>query len=219
MAETGSFRIFHNQTRDQIEKIAAVAEKTRQDMYHKWFGNDGATWSPKCEIVLHNTASDYSRATGVASASPGHSRIERDPNGQRIISRRMELRCDNPGMLDAVLPHETTHVVLAGMFDQHHVPRWADEGIAVLTEPAHKVDQHRQNLERGQQEGMLFGVQELMQLQDYPQPRRISAFYAQSVCLVEFMTELRGPRSSRPLFVMACVKVMRAHCASSIPWK
>ena len=33
-----------------------------------------------------------------------------------------------------------------------------------------------------------------MQLQDYPQPRRIGAFYAQSVCLVEFMTELRGPR-------------------------
>ena len=33
-----------------------------------------------------------------------------------------------------------------------------------------------------------------MQLDNYPEPRRIAAFYAQSVCLVEFMAELRGPQ-------------------------
>lgn len=194
VAETTFFRIFHNQDRNQIEKVAAIAEKTRRDMYHKWFGNDGIDWAPKCELILHPTGNDYSRMTGVSSASPGHSRIESDPSGQRVLSRRMDLRCDNPGMLDAVLPHETTHVVLAGMFGNHNVPRWADEGIAVLTEPAHKVDLHRRNLERCLREGSMFGVKELMQLQDYPQPRRIGAFYAQSVCLVEFMTELRGPQ-------------------------
>ncbi len=194
VAETPYFRIFHNQSRDQIERVAAIAEKTRRDMYRKWFGNDGVDWTPKCELILHPTANDYTRMTGVPSSSPGHSRIESDPGCQRVLSRRMDLRCDNPGMLDAVLPHETTHVVLAGMFGHFNVPRWADEGIAVLTEPAHKVDLHRRNLEKSRQEGLLFGVKELMQLDNYPQPRRIGAFYAQSVCLVEFMTELRGPQ-------------------------
>jgi tetratricopeptide (TPR) repeat protein len=194
VAETPYFRIFHNQSREHVENVAAVAEKTRQDMYRKWFGADAVDWTSKCELILHATSADYSRMTGVPGASPGHSRIESDPSGQRVISRRMDLRCDNPAMLEAVLPHETTHIVLAGMFGNHNVPRWADEGIAVLTEPSHKMDQHRRNLVKSQQEGSLFGVKELMQLQDYPEPRRIGAFYAQSVCLVNFMTELRGPQ-------------------------
>src|SRR2546423_9176713 len=96
-------------------------------------------------------------------------------------------------MMEAVLPHETTHVVLAGMFGNHDVPRWADEGIAVLTEPSFKVELHRRNLEKNHQEGLLFGVLELMQLRDYPPARRIGAFYAQSVCLVEFMAVMSGP--------------------------
>ena len=35
-------------------------------------------------------------------------------------------------MLEAILPHETTHVVLAGMFGNHDVPRWVDELFAGL---------------------------------------------------------------------------------------
>ncbi len=194
VAETPCFLIFHNQSREQVEKIAAIAENTRRLMYRKWFGSDGSTWAPKCELILHPTGENYTRMTGVPGSSPGHSRIELDPSGQRVVSRRIELRCDNPGMMDGVLPHETTHVVLAGMFGNHNVPRWADEGIAVLTEPPAKVDQHRRNLDKCRQDGTVFGVLELMQLQDYPQPRRIGAFYAQSVCLVEYLTSLRGPQ-------------------------
>src|SRR6202035_3125003 len=88
VAETPYFRIFHNQSREHIDKVAAIAEKTRLDMYRKWFGSEGTDWAPKCELILHATGSDYSRTTGVSAASPGHSRIESDPGGQRVISRR-----------------------------------------------------------------------------------------------------------------------------------
>ena len=160
VAETRYFRIFHHQSREQIEKVAISAEKTRREMYRKWFGTDGLDWAPKCELILHPTGNDYSRMTGESAASPGHSRIDWDPSHQRIVGRRMDLRCDNPGMMDAVLPHEATHIVLAGMFDNRDVPRWADEGIAVLTEPSYKVDLHRRNLDKGRLEGALFKVQE-----------------------------------------------------------
>jgi hypothetical protein len=33
-----------------------------------------------------------------------------------------------------------------------------------------------------------------MELKDYPQPRRIGAFYAQSVVLTEFLAQQKGPR-------------------------
>lgn len=194
VAETPYFRIFHNERPEQVEKVAAIAENTRRAMYRKWFGSEGTPWTPKCELILHPTGENYTRMTEVPASSPGHSRIELDRLGHRVVSRRMDLRCDISGMTDCVLPHETTHVVLAGNFGNHNVPRWADEGIAVLTEPAAKVDQHRRNLEKSRREGTLFGVLELMQLDNYPEPRRISAFYAESVCLVEYMTGLKGPQ-------------------------
>ena len=155
-------------------------------MYRKWFDAEGVEWTPICELIVHPNAAAYTQMTGVPTNSPGHSRIESDPSG-RVTARRLDLRMDIAGMMDAVLPHETTHVVLAGMFDSFHVPRWADEGIAVLSEPDTKIDQHRRNLLKNQKEGHLFGLKELMELKDYPHPRQIGAFYAQSVVLVEFL--------------------------------
>src|SRR5262249_12662365 len=110
--ETSHFLVFHNQSKEFAEKAARVAENTRVAMTQKWFGHDGEPWTPKCELILHASAADYTRMTGVPGASPGHTRIESD--GDRVVGRRMDLRCDIPNMIETVLPHETTHVVLAG---------------------------------------------------------------------------------------------------------
>jgi len=194
VAETRYFRILHKQPRDLVEKVARVAEQTRLEMYRKWFGSEGEAWQSKCDVFLHATTQDYHQATGAALNSPGHSRIETDPSAKRVVSRRIHLHCDNTqALLVAVLPHETTHVVLAGEFGGHAVPRWADEGMAVLAEPAEKRAMHQRNLGRASQEKELFTVRQLMELQDYPHARKISAFYAQSVSLVEFLTKQKGP--------------------------
>lgn len=194
VTETTHFRIFHKQDNAFGERAGQIAEATRATMYRKWFAKDIIEWQPTCELILHPSSASYTHMTGVPSNSPGHSRIESDPSG-RVISRRMDLRQDINGMMDAVLPHETTHVVLAGMFDAHHVPRWADEGIAVLSEPNEKIELHRRKLLVHYKEGTLFGLKELMELKDYPPPRRIGAFYAQSVVLVEFLTQKRGAKA------------------------
>lgn len=190
--ESANFRIYHQQTRELAEQVARAAEATRWHMQRKWFGTGAPDWTPKCDIYLHATGQDYSRITGVPNSSPGHSsfRIE----AGRVIGRRIDLHCDVPGMLTAVLPHEATHVVLAGQFGDMQIPRWADEGIAVLTEPRDKVERHLRNLDRCRQEQQLLGLRQLMQLADYPEPRHISAFYAQSVSLVEHLAREKGPQ-------------------------
>lgn len=195
VSETPHFRIFHHQGPEVAEKVAKIAETTRLQMYRKWFGHDGVDWTPKCELILHPTGTDYHKMTGVSPKSPGHTRIESDPSGKRVVSRRMDLRLDHPGFMEAVLPHETTHVVLAGMFDGHNVPRWADEGIAVLTEPSDRVQQHLRNLAQAASLRQTFGLKELMELPEYPQERRVSAFYAQSVAVVDFLTRIKGPQA------------------------
>lgn len=194
VAETPHFRIFHKQDAAFADRAGQIAETTRATMYRKWFATETIDWQPTCELILHPSSASYTHMTGVPSNSPGHSRIECDPSG-RVISRRVDLRQDINGMMEAVLPHETTHVVLAGMFDGQHVPRWADEGIAVLSEPNEKIDLHRRKLLMHHKDGVLFGLKELMELKDYPQPRRIGAFYAQSVVLCEFLVQQRGAKT------------------------
>jgi hypothetical protein len=192
VAESMNFRIYHNGPPDQVQRTAQVAEQTRWEMQRKWFGAHGPAWNPKCEIYLHATAQDYSRATGVPAGSPGHSSFQLD--GGHLLGRRIDLHCDDPGMLIGVLPHEATHVVLAGNFGERPVPRWADEGMAVLTEPRDKIDRHLRNLPQHRDNHQLFPLQQLVQMESYPDPRYVGAFYAESVSLVEFLSKERGPQ-------------------------
>jgi tetratricopeptide (TPR) repeat protein len=194
LAESSHFRCFHNQTPEYAEKVMQIAEATRVQMSRRWFGKDGDEWQPKCDIFLHATAAEYSEHTKQNPAFPGHSRIELDERNGRVVDREIHLRCDNPAMLDAVLPHETTHIVLAGNFGNKHVPRWVDEGVAVLTEPLEKVQVHKKNLARSLQNRELIPLRDLVQLSNFPEAKQITVFYAQSVALVDYLTNQKGPQ-------------------------
>ena len=121
--------------------------------------------------------------------------VGRDEEIRRLAgpsTRRIDLHCDDPNMTYAVLPHEATHVVLAGRFGDQPVPRWADEGMAVLTEPREKIERHLRHLPEYRRDSQLFPVRQLMSLNDYPDPRYIGSFYAESVSVVEFLTKAGG---------------------------
>jgi hypothetical protein len=105
----------------------------------------------------------------------------------RVISRRIDLHCDEPAMLAQRLPHETTHVVLAGKFGDKPLPRWADEGLALMAEPRSEIDRYLHKLQECRRNHQLFYFNKMMDMQDYPEARRIDAFYCESVSLVEFL--------------------------------
>jgi hypothetical protein len=71
------------------------------------------------------------------------------------------------------------------------VPRWADEGMALLSESRDRIDQHLRLLPRYQQEMQLLTVRQLLNLNDYPERRYLNGFYAQSASLVEFLIKLK----------------------------
>jgi hypothetical protein len=189
VSETANFRILHNQSRELVEKVAQVAEETRAAMYRKWVGEVAAEWQPRCDIVLHANGQDYNRATNKPADWPGHSTIRSDSG--RIVGRQIDLRCDAQGLLNGPLPHETTHQVLADQFGGGTVPRWADEGMALLSESRDRIDQHLRLLPRYQQDMQLLTMRQLLQLNDYPERRYLNAFYAQSASVVEFLIKLK----------------------------
>lgn len=190
VAQTTNFRIYH---RDPAlaEKVGELAEEARKMAHEKWFaGEPLEDWNPVCEIYLYPTAGEYSAATGVPAFSPGHSKVMNEHG--RITSRVLAIRTDDSNMLEAVLPHETAHVVFAGRFGHHAVPRWADEGMAVLTEPRSKQEGHLTNLVQARRTATGFSCGEILGMQDYPAGGRMRDFYAHSVGICRYLVEIGG---------------------------
>lgn len=193
LAETKNFRVWHHLSQADATQVAKASEACRVEAGMKWFGSVGNDWTPICEIYLHSTAQEYSKSTGAPTASPGHTTLKTE--GVRVLSRRIDLHTDDANMMTGVLPHETTHVVLAGRLGEQPVPRWADEGMSVLSEPKNRIQKHLDNLPKHARENTLFHVSRLMQMSDYPEPKLVGPFYAQSVSLVDYLTRLKGPQA------------------------
>lgn len=192
--ETANFRVIYYESRELAEQAARVAEMTRATVSRKWFGEEPPSWTPKCTIFLYPNADFYARQTGKAKDSPGHTTLHAEKaNLERVVKRQIDLHCDVAEMLTHVLPHETTHVVLYGRFGgRHELPRWADEGMAILSEPREKIERYLKKLPSLRSKHELFSVSEMLAMRDYPEARRVTAFWVQSVSLVDFLSAQKG---------------------------
>ncbi|MDR3632293.1 MAG: hypothetical protein P4L84_00575 [Isosphaeraceae bacterium] len=198
--ETGSFRIFHAD-QDLALRVAEVAERTRDEQTKRWSGaGPRDPWTPKCDIYLYPTAKIFSAMTGQPEDSPGFSTMGMDAG--RINCRRVNLRADHPKVAAAILPHEITHVVLADFFPHKQIPRWADEGMAVLAEPRTEQRLRAADLDQPLASGRLFHMGDLM-VMDYPNAEHWGLYYAQSVSLTRFLVE-QGTAAQFIDFVRGC---------------
>jgi hypothetical protein len=187
--ETPNFRIYHCDPA-LAQRAAEVAESVRTAQAKRWSSPaTRATWTPRCDLYLYPSSRDYARATGQPENSPGISTMAN--NGVRVLSRRMNLRADNPQLLTTILPHEVTHIVLADLFVAQQIPRWADEGLAVLAEPLREQHLRAAELQGPLEAGRVFDLTQLMAM-DYPEAKDWSLYYAQSVSLTRYLVE-QGP--------------------------
>ena len=188
--ETRNFRIFHADSR-LADKAAESAESVRAAQAKRW-GTSALqrAWSPRCEVYLYPDGKAFADATGQPESSPGFSTME--SNGKQITTRKVILRADHPQILAAILPHEVTHVVVADLFTAQQIPRWADEGIAVLAEPETEQNLRAADLRESLSSGQVFDLRQLMSI-DTPEPKDWSLYYAQSVSLTRFLVEQGTP--------------------------
>ena len=136
--------------------------------------------------MLHPNDGSYAREVGAAGSKTVASSLV-DRQSQRIASRRIDIRVHESGWHAAALAHELTHVVLADRFSAQALPRWVDEGLAILADPTDKQQQHFDELKTAMAGGADFRVLELFTLADYPSARRWGAFYGQSASVVRFL--------------------------------
>jgi len=82
---------------------------------------------------------------------------------------------------------------LKDKFVQTSVPRWADEGTAILSDTDAKQSRHLADLKRGLASGHTFSAVSLLTLADYPRPEEFGLFYGQSASLTEYLVERKDP--------------------------
>ena len=192
VTQTRNFSIHHRVSADLAQRVARASEQARTAAFLRWFGEVRPPWQPRCEIYIYPSAASFHRATGVPETVPAVSTTRCDAG--RVLSRRIELCHAAAHLLDAILPHEVTHIVLADHFGGS-LPPWANEGIAVLVEPRARVQLHLRNLPYYRQQERLFSVGRLIQFRGYPSTQQMGPFYAQSASLVEFLMRQKGPES------------------------
>jgi RNA polymerase sigma factor (sigma-70 family) len=191
VAQTPNFRVFHKSTQLQAEEIARQAEWARTAACRKWFGAVDTAWKFRCDIYAHRTPTEAAQDTGLRGDGSGYSTFHFAED--RLLSMRVDLCQDKKRTLATGVLHEVTHVVLGAHF-LRPLPRWADEGMAMLAEPCRNVQVHLGELRKYRRDNALFPLQTLLELKDYP-PKNLQSFYAQSVSLVQFLLHEGGRRT------------------------
>jgi hypothetical protein len=166
----------------QVAKaVGDWAEYYRKQKAEQWLGHEMPAWSEPCPLHVKVTMGP---AGGATSFNFMH--------GQ--VWQTMQIEGSLDRILASVLPHEVTHTVFAHHFRQP-VPRWADEGGAVLSED---------NLERGRHDQMVrqilnanraIPLRTLFSLRDYP--HEVGSLYAEGYSVADFLVGI----SDRPTFL------------------
>ena len=193
VVESSNFRCRCQLPEGEARRLAESCEIWRNRLRHTWISRaTNLDWQPKCDVCVHPDQTGYNRILNrPGDSSVGTTRMNFDQG--RAVFRRIDIRADAIDWSNAALPHELTHLVLGERFGGHALPRWADEGIAMLSESPEK---HRVRLASlksiiGQRQTMT--LSELVHLDRIPAPRQRDAFYGQSVALTSWLVSQSSP--------------------------
>lgn len=191
-AVSANFRIDSCSTAHDARVVAKSCEAWRTRLFENWRPEDAETpWKVGCHVVVHGSRQSYLSIVGRGGeASLGSSLL--NFQGSKVSTRRIDLLADPAGELSA-LGHELTHVVVADYFGGKQLPRWADEGMAILADSHEKRRLHQRDLHGAVAQRQTFHAAELLALPDYPHPTRIPAFYGQSAWMVAFLCQREKP--------------------------
>jgi hypothetical protein len=78
------------------------------------------------------------------------------------------------------------------MFPDGSLPRWADEGMAVLSEPRTQVERYQKTMVRLRTEAKLIPLTQILTRSEYPDAASVTVFYVESVSVVEFLVGQKG---------------------------
>ncbi len=178
------------------EQVGQWAEYYRKEKAMQWIGREMPLWPDPCPIKVKVTIGG---AGGATSFNFMHGQVWQTMTIEGPLDR----------LLQSVLPHEVTHTVF-GHYFRCPVPRWADEGGAVLSEDDLERGRHDQMVRQILNGGKAMPLRRLFSLRDYP--RDVGALYAEGYSVADFLVTT----SSRPAFLAFVAQGMQYDWDSAV---
>jgi hypothetical protein len=176
------------------EVVGKWAEYYRQKKAIEWLGREMPNWSTPCPIHVKVTAGGASGATSFSFSGGG-------------VWQTMEIEGPPERLINSVLPHEITHTVFAHYFGAP-VPRWADEGGAVLSEDDLERNRHDAMVRQILNASRSIPLNRLFTMKEYPRSSDgVGALYAQGYSVSDYLVHL----SSRQVFLQFVAHGMQSN--------
>ena len=193
VVESPNFRCYCQLAEADARRLAQCCETWRGRLRKIWITSpDEPCWCPKCDVHVHPHRDAYNQTLNrPGDTSVGSTTMNFDQ--RRAVLRRIDVRADAGDWSNAALPHELTHVVLGERFGGHALPRWADEGIAMLSESSEKHRERLTNLQETLARRPTLSLADLVRAERMPQPHLRDAFYGQSVALTSWLVRKSTP--------------------------
>lgn len=160
------------------KELGDAAETYRKELAQLWLGKTLPDWSRPCPITVH---------VGPNLGAGGATTFVFDRG--EVYGWQMTIQGSRERLLDSVLPHEITHMILASHFRQP-LPRWADEGAATTVEHISEREKHRRMLLEFLRTQRGISFRRMFAMEEYP--RDIMPLYAQGYTLAEFLIQQGG---------------------------
>ncbi|MCL2744851.1 MAG: hypothetical protein FWE67_13465 [Planctomycetaceae bacterium] len=180
--ETKHFIVDNAPTLESARRIAETAEHCRYAMAMLWLGKELPDWTEKCPIRVK-----VGKELGAGGATTF---VFHDGS---VSDWEMEIQGSEERILDSVLPHEITHIVLASHFCRP-LPRWLDEGIATSAEHESEKERYRKMLRVFIRKDVqrCLPCRRMVSMKEYPED--VMPFYSQGFSVAEYLILLGGQR-------------------------
>ncbi len=166
------------------QQFGQMAEHYRKQKAIEWLGHEMEPWPQPCPLVVKPTMSGPGGATKF------------DYRGGSYTVLSMEIEGPIERMLNSVLPHEVTHTVFAHHF-RFPVPRWADEGGAVLSEDDVERSRHDRLCRDKLNANQKMPLRRLFNLKEYGETSDVMIIYAEGYSVSNYLVE----KSDRATFL------------------
>jgi hypothetical protein len=192
VCETVNFRI-EAPDLDSAKLVADHAERQRKALALAWLGKELPAWERPCPVRVCICLTPPGGRSGFTFVNEGSTK-------SAVSGMTMEVTGPLDAIVCGVLPHEVMHCVVTTHFGKP-VPRWADEGLAILAESddvqARTTAQFRDFRSRGR----TLRVKTLLELKDYPADR--FAVYLEGYSVARFLVGRKEGRNGLVKFLNA----------------
>ena len=179
---TTNFEVVNAPTPELAKLLCETAERCRKELAILWLGHEMPDWAARCQIRVQ---------VGNTLGAGGVTTFVFD-NGE-VYGWEMSIQGSAKRIVDSVLPHEITHMILATHF-RRPIPRWLDEGAATSVEHASEKENYRRHLLQYLREDVRKGLpfNRMVALKEYPPDPM--PLYSQGFSVVEYLIALGGHR-------------------------